>query len=110
MKIKAIIWRQGKGQPFSAKAKDGGIICEEEMCPFRKTCANHTTAGDFRYEDGFSPQLSIIGDDIHCLTRDVDINDDLDCHLMTYPVGIDSLEHGFLNLNNGNIVPDESDR
>lgn len=34
-----------------------GCICLEENCQYRKTCANHDSAGDFRAEGGYSPQL-----------------------------------------------------
>jgi hypothetical protein len=34
--------------------------CEDVHCLFRKQCANHTTAGDFRSEDGLTPDLKEI--------------------------------------------------
>ena len=36
-------------------------ICEES-CYHQSECANHTTAGDFRSEGGFTPNL-LLGDD-----------------------------------------------
>jgi hypothetical protein len=33
------------------------IICENSDCPFKRECSNHSSAGDFRTEDGFSPEL-----------------------------------------------------
>jgi hypothetical protein len=35
------------------------IICLEETCLYRKNCANHVSAGDFRSEDGFTPELNL---------------------------------------------------
>lgn len=32
------------------------LECRSE-CPLDRECANHTTAGDFRSEDGFTPNL-----------------------------------------------------
>ena len=31
--------------------------CQSKKCPLRKECANHCTAGDFRMEDGGTPEL-----------------------------------------------------
>lgn len=39
----------------------GTPICVSKNCPEKKSCANHTTAGDFREEDGFTPNLHLIG-------------------------------------------------
>ena len=38
----------------------GLIIClaASSMCPYTSTCANHNSAGDFRTEEGFTPNLS----------------------------------------------------
>lgn len=36
--------------------------CTSSECPFRKTCAQHETAGDFRSEDGFTPQIEVLKD------------------------------------------------
>lgn len=40
--------------------KQGGIDCNSEDCIFRKECANHASAGDFRSEGGFTPELSLL--------------------------------------------------
>jgi len=32
-------------------------LCEDEGCPERHECANHCTAGDYRTEDGLTPDL-----------------------------------------------------
>lgn len=42
------------------------IACKEE-CPHSKECANHDTAGDFRSEDGMTPNITL------------DDNDELQC-------------------------------
>jgi len=36
--------------------------CQSKKCTLRKECANHCTAGDFRMEDGGTPDLT---KDIH---------------------------------------------
>jgi hypothetical protein len=38
----------------------GMIVClaASNTCPYTSTCANHNSAGDFRTEDGFTPNLS----------------------------------------------------
>lgn len=41
--------------------------CLSKTCPFRKECAQHTSAGDFRSERGFSPQIT---EALECLTAD----------------------------------------
>lgn len=35
----------------------GGFECCENTCPFKGECAIHTSAGEFREEDGFTPEL-----------------------------------------------------
>lgn len=48
----------------------GDIIqCRDKTCCYRKECSVHETAGDFRSEDGFSPQLVLDGNSIKCLTK-----------------------------------------
>ena len=44
------------------------IICESIECKFRRECANHCSAGDFRSEDGFSPKLTIENGQVNCET------------------------------------------
>ena len=46
------------------------IICLEETCLYRKNCANHVSAGDFRSEDGFTPELNLRQGNVHCKTTD----------------------------------------
>jgi hypothetical protein len=46
------------------------IICLEETCLYRKSCANHVSAGDFRSEDGFTPKLSLGQGNVYCKTTD----------------------------------------
>lgn len=36
------------------------VICLDETCPYRRDCANHVTAGDFREEGGLTPNLKLI--------------------------------------------------
>jgi hypothetical protein len=35
----------------------GLIVCKSRDCRYKRECANHTTAGDFRTEDGFTPRM-----------------------------------------------------
>lgn len=37
-------------------------LCYEETCPHKRECANHLTAGDFRTDDGATPQLKKVND------------------------------------------------
>jgi hypothetical protein len=47
----------------------GGIDCLEDSCPFKRQCANHTTAGDYRSEGGFTPELYREGGVFFCKTK-----------------------------------------
>lgn len=49
--------------------EEGGVVCNDEKCKFVKTCANHRTAGDYRNEDGFSPDIRQSGNDYVCLSK-----------------------------------------
>lgn len=55
------------------KEKYQAVICIEPYCKFKSTCANHTTAGDFRSEGGFSPELTVKDRDVHCATKSRDL-------------------------------------
>jgi hypothetical protein len=44
------------------------LICEEPDCLYRKNCANHTTAGDFRTESGLTPELFLHRGKVVCKT------------------------------------------
>lgn len=46
--------------PLKLYVTTGGIDCLSATCQFRKTCANHESAGDFRVEDGFKPNLKFL--------------------------------------------------
>jgi hypothetical protein len=37
--------------------KHNGSLCLDEECQYKRTCANHLSAGDGRTECGFSPQI-----------------------------------------------------
>lgn len=39
-------------------SNDGSTVCSKK-CPYSRACANHTSAGDYRMEGGFSPYLAI---------------------------------------------------
>lgn len=48
------------------------LNCTEEHCKFNRTCANHESAGDFRSEGGFTPEIIIENDKIFCRTTERD--------------------------------------
>lgn len=45
-----------------------GLNCKEESCLFKQGCANHTSAGDFRSEGGFTPEIILKDDKLYCQT------------------------------------------
>lgn len=46
------------------------INCLETNCLYRASCANHTSAGDYRSEDGFRPELYLQDGEVYCKTTD----------------------------------------
>lgn len=40
--------------------------CMTDSCPYTRECANHTTAGDFRTEDGRTPNLILEDENVFC--------------------------------------------
>jgi len=48
----------------------GGVGCLSEECKYTKTCANHASAGDYRDEDGFTPDLVIEHGEYVCRSAD----------------------------------------
>ena len=58
------------------KGKYKAVICLEENYRWRKVCANHYTAGDFRSEDGVTPNLSLRNSEVYCETIHCNQGDD----------------------------------
>ena len=59
-------------KPFKFEIFPGGYInCLEDECncSLTRDCANHTTAGDFRTEDGGSPAIKFSGKELVCGRR-----------------------------------------
>ena len=75
------------------------LDCDSSDCPFRKECAQHDTAGDYRTESGFSPEIEKQGDDYICLTRNAEV--DMDIDLGVYPVG--ERPSGCVYISNGEL-------
>ena len=72
------------------------IICLEETCLYRKNCANHISAGDFRSEDGFTPELNLRRGNVYCKTTDY------------LPMSkFDDLPDNFRDLQSGLVVWDD---
>lgn len=44
--------------------------CTSEDCLFSRECSQHYTAGDFRAEDGFTPEITSKDDEIYCASKD----------------------------------------
>jgi len=53
-----------KVEPKSCAA----VQCLEDDCPWKKVCANHASAGDFRTEGGSRPVLKLKQGEIFCDT------------------------------------------
>jgi hypothetical protein len=46
------------------------VICNQEDCKFRYSCSSHLSAGDFRSESGFRPELFLSDGKLICNTYD----------------------------------------
>ncbi len=44
------------------------VQCLEDHCPWKRVCANHASAGDFRTEGGSRPILTLKNGVVHCQT------------------------------------------
>lgn len=73
---------------------DNYAVCKQNDCLFKKSCANHASAGDFRAEDGISPRLSLKQGVLHCETYYAPINREYSYD--TIP--IDHLCSGFVEM------------
>lgn len=91
MLIKATIWDQG-----------GVILCEQN-CVYHGSCANHESAGDFRSESGFTPELTLVGDQVDCQTFDRPASSLSNGAYDYVPDNIDLLPQGCLYVKNGVI-------
>jgi len=85
--------------------KYGGISCLDEGCIFKRECANHMTAGDFRSEDGFTPQLEEKNGEYFCATKDAEIDEWYSCEYgTTYPEGREKLGDGAMTQKDLKLV------
>lgn len=50
-------------------------VCNINDCYHKRECSQHTTAGDYRSEDGMTPDLKIIQNYVCCSKTDTEIND-----------------------------------
>ena len=67
------------------------IICSESHCIFKKSCANHSTTGDFRSEDGLKPKLHYENGRLMCSTIDCEIDEQ---YPYSIPFPIDEHDRG----------------
>lgn len=81
----------------------GGIGCLSKDCKFLKSCANHVSAGDYRTEDGFKPDLIEENGERICHTYDQPISKFSDFHFL--PVNYDKLKRGAINQHKLSIKP-----
>lgn len=65
------------------------VICLDNDCIFKKECANHASAGDFRSEDGFKPQLFVLNEktEVDCLTKDQQSKDCIRDDFLMFSLG-----------------------
>ncbi len=77
----------------------GNVNCEEE-CLYKYSCANHASAGIYRSESGFTPELLIIADKFYCNTIDQNPNYG---KYETLPVNYDELDRGCLSISFGKL-------
>lgn len=84
--------------------------CQDKYCPYQKGCAQHETAGEHRYENGFTPELLIIGNQCHCDTYEQEplrYNGEI---IEDLPANYADLERGALHSNRiGHLVTDAYD-
>ena len=75
-----------------------GITCLSENCVFKRECANHTTAGEFRSEDGFTPELYEKHGEYFCDTYDRPSYEELDLNFnfTSFPENYNDLGRGAL--------------
>lgn len=86
---------------ISTKIYIGGHIgCLSKTCPFRSECANHATAGDFRVEDGFTPELFEENGQFYCRTKKETLNH----NFPDFPANVEHLNKGALSFENGSFI------
>lgn len=86
-------WREPQPLPERRKLVNLGLamenkapICTTKHCIYRKECAQHETAGDYRSEDGLTPSLYKDGNDVFC-DRQV-VNEDVGNGILIYKNGV----------------------
>lgn len=67
--------------------------CASHTCPFDRECAQHTSAGEYRGESGFSPEIRLCGMQYVCDTADLPVVDDITYG--QFPVNYNELGCGF---------------
>lgn len=75
----------------------GGVDCTVEHCVFKFECANHKTAGDYRNEDGFTPDITEEDGQFLCATKDAPMDDD-ETYQGRFPEDYDKMGRGALTI------------
>jgi hypothetical protein len=71
--------------------------CMERGCPFRFACACHHTAGDFRLESGFTPQIFVDTETKELFCKTMDSPPYHFCYSIL-PADVDDLGNGYVNI------------
>jgi hypothetical protein len=83
--IEQIAEKKSPGVEIKIKLYDlGGIDCLEKDCPFKQDCANHETAGDFRNEDGFTPDLYVVDGNFFCRSKKAGKSSETNCGALVF--------------------------
>lgn len=69
-----------------------GLNCTEKHCKFSRKCANHDSAGDYRSEGGFTPEIILKDDKIFC--RTIERNAEINKYDEMYPENYEELDRG----------------
>jgi hypothetical protein len=99
----AVIKREVRKLTKEKKAKyriGASYICESESCAFNRECANHATAGQFREEGGFSPELHEENGEFFCFTQGEEVDPEVS-RIGAFPANSDRLGQGFLSYKDG---------
>lgn len=75
--------------------REVGFSCKSDDCPYRQECAQHDSAGDFRDEDGFTPELFMTDSGVNCETKD---KKPANVVYGSYPENYNDLSSGSLSL------------
>jgi len=85
--------------PHDPRLVDRYFSCCSNSCMYRRECAQHVTAGDFRMEGGFTPDVVLLNGRVLCASQNSPASS------LDEDTPSDVVDDGCVHFENGRVQP-----